>query len=116
MNLTSINGKNWVFKKFNSSDVMKFIEDYSLSETAAKLISIRKKNINDIALFLDPKIKNLLPNPLLLKDMNTAISRTYESIINNEIIGIFGDYDVDGATSTALLKRYFTRWFPDEII
>ena len=39
--------------------------------------------------------------------MNNAVERTYESINNNELIGIFGDYDVDGASSTALLAKYF---------
>ena len=107
MNFTSVSGKNWVFKKFNSSDVTKFSEIYSLSEIVAKLLSIRKKNIENIDLFLNPKIKNLLPNPLQLKDMNKAVERTYNSIKKKEIIGIFGDYDVDGASSTALLSRYF---------
>jgi single-stranded-DNA-specific exonuclease len=107
MNFSSVSGKNWLFKKFNSSDVTKFTENFSLTEIVAKLLSIRKKNIDDIALFLDPKIKNLLPNPLHLKDMKSAVERTYKSIIKSEVIGIFGDYDVDGATSTALLARYF---------
>ena len=107
MNFSSVSGKNWLFKKFNSSDVTKFTENFSLTEIVAKLLSIRKKNIDDIALFLDPKIKNLLPNPLHLKDMKCAIERTYKSIIKSELMGIFGDYDVDGASSTALLARYF---------
>ena len=107
MNFPSVSGKNWLFKKFDSSDINKFIENYSLTEISAKLLSIRKKNIENIEFFLKPKIKNLLPNPLSLKDMDKAINRTYLSIIKNDSIGIFGDYDVDGATSTALLARYF---------
>ncbi len=107
MNFTSVSGKNWVFKKFNSSDIKIYSEDYSLSEIVAKLLSIRKKNIEDIGLFLNPTIKNLMPNPLTLKDMENAIERTYQGIKKRELIGIFGDYDVDGATSTALLARYF---------
>jgi single-stranded-DNA-specific exonuclease len=107
MNFSSVTGKNWIFKKYNTSDVIKFTENFSLSETVAKLLSIRKKNIDNISLFLDPKIKNFLPNPIHLKDMKNAIDRTYKSILNNELIGIFGDYDVDGASSTALLARYF---------
>ena len=107
MNFTSVSGKNWVFKKFNSSDIKIYSEDYSLSEIVAKLLSIRKKNIKDIGLFLNPTIKNLMPNPLTLKDMENAIERTYQGIKKRELIGIFGDYDVDGATSTALLARYF---------
>jgi len=107
MNFTSVSGKNWVFKKFNSSDINIYSEDYSLNEIVAKLLSIRKKNIEDIGLFLNPTIKNLMPNPLTLKDMENAIERTYQGIKKRELIGIFGDYDVDGATSTALLARYF---------
>ena len=107
MNFSSVSGKNWLFKKFNSSDVTKFSESFSLTEIVSRLLSIRKKNIDDVGLFLDPKIKNLLPNPLRLKDMRTAVERTYKCILNNELIGIFGDYDVDGASSTALLARYF---------
>ena len=107
MSFTSVSGKNWIFKKFNSSDIKEYSEDYSLNEIVAKLLSIRKKNIENISLFLNPTIKNLLPNPLRLKDMENAVERTYQSIKKRELIGIFGDYDVDGATSTALLTRYF---------
>ena len=107
MSFPSVSGKNWLFKKFDTSDITKFSEIYSLSEIVAKLLSIRKKNIENINLFLNPKIKNLLPNPLHLKDMKNAVDRIYKSIFKKELIGIFGDYDVDGASSTALLTRYF---------
>ena len=107
MNFTSVSGKNWVFKKFNNNDIKEYTENYSLSEITAKLLSIRKKNIENIDLFLNPTIKNLLPNPLSLKDMMIAVERTYKSILKNEHIGLFGDYDVDGATSTAILASYF---------
>ena len=39
--------------------------------------------------------------------MNSAVERTYQSILNGDLVGIFGDYDVDGATSTAILSKYF---------
>ena len=107
MSFSSVSGKNWLFKKFDTSDITKFSEDYSLTEIVAKLLSIRKKNIENITLFLNPKIKNLLPNPSHLKDMKNAVDRIYRSITKRELIGIFGDYDVDGASSTALLARYF---------
>ena len=59
MNFSSVSGKNWLFKKFDSSDVTKFSEIYKLTEIVAKLLAIRKKNIENINLFLNPKIKNL---------------------------------------------------------
>ena len=108
MIFSSVSGKNWIFKKFLDSDLKKYSEIYSLNEIAAKLLAIRKKNIDNVDLFLNPTIKNNLPNPLKLKDMKNAINRTFETIKRNESIGIFGDYDVDGASSTALLVRYFS--------
>ena len=98
MNISSVTGKNWIYKKFDSSDVKNISEKYSLSEISSKLLSIRKEKIGNLDLFLNPKIKNLLPNPMSLKDMNEAVERTYKSILNFDLIGIFGDYDVDGAT------------------
>ena len=107
MRSLSVSGKNWIFKKFSNFDVKNFSENYSLNEITAKLISIRKNYIDDVNLFLNPTIKNLLPNPFKIKDMRNAVDRTLKSIQNKETIGIFGDYDVDGATSTALLVKYF---------
>ena len=57
MSFSSVSGKNWLFKKFDSSDVVKFSEHYSLSDTVAKLLSIRKKNIDDVNLFLIQKLR-----------------------------------------------------------
>ena len=107
MNSLSVSGKNWIFKKFNSNDINIYNKNFSLNEIIAKLLSIKKINIEDVNLFLNPKIKNLLPDPLKLKDMDIAVNNTYQSILKNNLIGIFGDYDVDGATSTALLGKYF---------
>ena len=107
MNFTSVSGKSWKFKKFNITDIKKYSETYSLAEITAKLLAIRKDNIENVDLFLNSTIKNLLPNPFVIKDMKSAVDRTYQSIKKSEIVGIFGDYDVDGATSTALLTRYF---------
>ena len=107
MNTLSVSGKNWISKEFNTEDINFFKTNYFLDEIVAKLLSIRKIKKNDIKFFLEPLIKNILPNPYILKDMNTAIERTEKAILNNEKIGIFGDYDVDGATSTAILGKYF---------
>ncbi len=107
MIVSSVSGKKWIYKDFNSIEVNSIAEKYSLNDTVAKLLSIRKNNIENLDLFLDPKIKNFLPNPMKLKDMKIAVDRTYNAIDKQEKIGIFGDYDVDGASSTALLAKYF---------
>ena len=109
MKFFSISGKKWIFKKYLEEDVKKYAENYSINEISARLLAIRKENIEDINLFLNPTIKNNLPNPFKLKDMKSAVDRVYDSINKKEIFGIFGDYDVDGASSTALLAKYFTQ-------
>ena len=79
-----------------------------LDEITSKLLSIRKIKKDEIKSFLNPSIKNFLPNPRILKDMDKSSKRTFDAISNSEKIGIFGDYDVDGASSTALLGNYFS--------
>ena len=107
MNPLSVSGKNWIPKEFNSEDIIFYKTNFFLDEIVAKLLSIRKIKKEEIKLFLEPSIKSILPNPYILKDMDRAIERTEKAIINKEKIGIFGDYDVDGATSTAILGKYF---------
>ena len=107
MTESSILGKEWISKNYNSETVKFIKENFNLSEIVSKLIAIRNIKIEEINLFLNPKIKNLLPNPFILKDMEKAVERTIKGLIDNEKIGIFGDYDVDGATSTAILGNYF---------
>ena len=107
MNSLSVSGKNWVFKKYSNEDILFFKENFSIDEITAKLLAIRNIKKEDISSFLNPSIKNFLPNPNNLIDMEKSSLRTIRSIKNNDKIGIFGDYDVDGATSTALLGKYF---------
>jgi single-stranded-DNA-specific exonuclease len=107
MSLNSVKGKNWISKEFNSDDINFFKTNFFLDEVVAKLLSIRKIKKEEVKYFLDPTIKNILPNPFILKDMDKAIGRTATAILRNEKIGVFGDYDVDGATSTAILSQYF---------
>ena len=103
----SISGKKWIYKKYDSNYVTFLKENFFLDEITAKLLSIRNINKDYIASFLKPSIKNLVPNPNILKDMDKTTNRILKSIISKEKIGIFGDYDVDGASSTALIGNYF---------
>ncbi|MFL2889271.1 MAG: single-stranded-DNA-specific exonuclease RecJ [Pelagibacteraceae bacterium] len=107
MNLLSVTGKKWFLRKFNSDDVLYIKDNFFLDEITSKLIAIKNIKKENIQNFLDPVIKNILPDPNILKDMEKASERTFTAIKNNEKIGIFGDYDVDGASSTALLGKYF---------
>ncbi len=107
MNSDSVLGKDWISKSYSDERVNFLKDNFNLSEIVSKLIAIRNINLDEVNIFLNPKIKNLLPNPFILKDMEKSVDRTIKAIENNEKIGIFGDYDVDGATSTAILGNYF---------
>ena len=102
----SISGKKWVYKKFDSTYVNFLKENFSLDEITAKLLSIRNIDKGYVDSFLSPSIKNLIPNPNTLRDMEKTTLRILKAINQKEKIGIFGDYDVDGASSTALLANY----------
>jgi len=103
----SVKGKKWITKEFDVDEINFFKTNFFLDHVVAKLLSIRKIKKEEVKFFLDPTIKNTLPNPFILKDMDKAIDRSLKVILNKEKIGIFGDYDVDGATSTAILGQYF---------
>jgi single-stranded-DNA-specific exonuclease len=107
MNSLSVSGKNWILRKFSQDDIKFYKENFFLDEITAKLLSIRNIKKEDIKNFLNPSIKNFLPNPNNLLDMEKSSLRTLKAIESNQKIGIFGDYDVDGATSVALLGKYF---------
>ena len=88
MKINSVSGKNWEYKKFDYSEQKELSEKYSLSEIVSKLVAIRKNNINNIDFFLNPTIKDLLPNPYTIKDMQKAIDRSYEAIYKT-ILSLF---------------------------
>ena len=104
----SVSNKNWIFKEYDEQDVLFFKENYSLDEITSKLLSIRKIKKENVQTFLTPSIRNFLPNPKIINDMEKSTIRTLQAISKKNKIGIFGDYDVDGAAATALLANYFS--------
>ena len=83
------------------------VQKYNLPFLIAKLIVLRGIGIDEVPDFLSPKISNLMPDPFVLKDMQKAAERIAEAIEKDEKIAVIGDYDVDGATSTSVLKLFF---------
>jgi single-stranded-DNA-specific exonuclease len=103
----SVMGKSWEENPVKMSAINQVRQLTNCSEIAARLIAERISDPFAIEHFITPKIKNLLPDPFHLKDMDKAVKRVIQAILENDKIIIFGDYDVDGATSSALLKQYF---------
>lgn len=72
----------------------------------AKILAARGVTAATLASFLDPKLKDFLPDPSLLENMDLAASRIADAISGGERIAVLGDYDVDGACSSALLLSF----------
>lgn len=78
---------------------------HGLPEILARIIACRGVDLDDVDNFLDPSIRNMMPDPSTLTEMDKAAERLADAVQRKEQIAIFGDYDVDGATSTALMVR-----------
>ncbi len=79
---------------------------HGISELLARILAGRNVEVDDVTEFLDPTVRRLMPDPDTLTDMAKAAARIADAIEQRETIAIFGDYDVDGATSSAVLAKF----------
>lgn len=86
----------------------KLADDITVQHSVSKLTAglLASRDIDDVGAFLDSRIKTHMKSPFLLKDMETATNIVADAVYANKTIAVFGDYDVDGITSSALMKRY----------
>jgi single-stranded-DNA-specific exonuclease len=82
-------------------------ERLGVPEIVGRLLAQRGIDLDHAPGFLAPRLRDQLPDPSHLRDMDAAVGRLVRALHDGETIGIFGDYDVDGATSAALLARFF---------
>lgn len=97
----------WKINQYNEQKVLSIVQKFGFSEILSRLLTIRGIEIDEIEDFLNPTIKHTLQDPYLLLDMENGVNIVYEAIVNKKNICIFGDYDVDGVSSCALMKNYF---------
>lgn len=103
----SVTGKRWRARLEDDRAAMALAQQLDLPEALARVLAARKVAPEDVSNFLQPSLKAFLPDPSVLKGMDEAITRLADAVEAGETIGVFGDYDVDGATSSALLVHYF---------
>ena len=103
----SIKGNYWAYQKPSINFVEKIKLSFNLSNIIASIVANRNIDDKNLDYFLNPTLKNNLPDPSTLKNMDSSIKILLEKIFRNNTLGILGDYDVDGATSTAILFKYF---------
>ncbi len=85
---------------------LSIVQRHSLPELLARIIAGRGIEAEEVEAYLDPTIKRLMPDPYSVTAMEAAAKRIADAIERSETVAIFGDYDVDGATSTALLGLF----------
>ncbi|WP_410519365.1 single-stranded-DNA-specific exonuclease RecJ [Anaplasma bovis] len=102
-----ISGGVWKVSDVPYRDVVAIMQKMEINEMVARVLAIREIPIEDIRDFLYPTLKLLMPDPFHFLDMDKAVDRIVSAVVSGESIVVFGDYDVDGATSSAMLKKYF---------
>ncbi|MGL9688294.1 MAG: single-stranded-DNA-specific exonuclease RecJ [Wolbachia sp.] len=102
----SITNALWRLQEADQREILTLTQKFELPEILARALVTRGVNVESAGNFLYPLIRSLLPDPFHLLDMDKAVCRIIRAINNGENIAIFGDYDVDGATSSALINRY----------
>ena len=100
----SFTGRRWLLKSVDEAIERELLRE--ISPVLARLLALRGIGIAEAADYLAPRLKNLLPDPLVLKDMEKAVARVAAALAAGERIAVFGDYDVDGSTSAALLSDF----------
>lgn len=102
----SLGGNLWRFRPVDERQTELISQRYNLPYLVAQIISSRGIPVDSVLSFIDPKLQTLMPDPYCLKDMKIAAQRLAKAISTSEKIGIIGDYDVDGATSTSVLRKF----------
>jgi single-stranded-DNA-specific exonuclease len=99
-----------------SARALAIVQRYQLPEMLARVLAGRGVELDDVMDFLDPTIRKLLPDPHSVTQMEAAAKRIADAATRGEKVAIFGDYDVDGATSAALLAWHLRHCGLDPLI
>lgn len=103
---SSLMQARWVVPSVALDAVEKIARQHDLPEIVARLIQGRNIPLEGIESFLDPKLSRDFPDPFKLQGMTALADDLAQAIIDGKKIAVFGDFDVDGATSTAILVRF----------
>ncbi len=118
-------GQAW-FDSLDRDDANKALtisQKFGLNALLARILAARSVEEEDAVDYLTPTLKKLMPNPTNFVDMEKAAARLVKAIENKEQVAIFGDYDVDGACSSAILSKFLNFfqlktkiYIPDRIV
>lgn len=104
----SFSGRRWRLDTGDEVLCRQLRQDAMLSPVLARILAARGISAAEASDYLHPTLKKFLPDPAVLADMDVAIARVKKALESGERIAVFGDYDVDGSASAALLGEFFT--------
>jgi len=104
----SVTGRAWMDRLDSASTriATAIAQRTGVSEILARVMAARGVALDDAEKHLDPTIRGLMPDPSTLTAMDALADRLAKAVADNESVALFGDYDVDGACSCALMARY----------
>ena len=110
--INSVSNNTWSYKPINNEVKNQITNGFDIEKLVASILVNRGIEGPELAIFLDHTLKNNMPDPALINDMETAIKRISNAVLNREPIGIIGDYDVDGLVSASILFSYLQPYCP----
>ncbi len=102
----SLRGCYWVERQTDIKEIEAIQNNHNLSEAVARVLVNRGINNSGVEDFLNPTLGKCLPDPFLIKYTDVAAKRIADAVENKEKVSVFGDYDVDGATSSAVISMF----------
>lgn len=99
-------GRAWYLRQVDEAESLKLAQRHDLPEIVGRILSARGIGVDEAPAFLEPRLRDLMPDPSHLIGMDVAVVRLADAVEDGEPIGIIADYDVDGATSCAVLARH----------
>ena len=101
----SLSGRRWVWREAEDRVGLGIAQRLGVPEILGRMLAMRGVGIDAAADFLTPTLRALLPDPSVLIDMDVAADRLAHAVRQGETVAVFGDYDVDGACSAAIMTR-----------
>ncbi len=102
----SLTGRRWCLAEERPALAAAISQRHGLPEIVGRVLAARGIELGAVERFLEPRLRDWLPDPSHLLDLDRAVDRLVAAVRAREPVGLIGDYDVDGATATALVRRH----------
>ena len=116
-------GRQWMLRDADLREALTITQKAGVNPVLARVLAARGVLHQEVQSYLNPALRDVMPDPNVMQDMDRAVTRICDAILNGEKAGVFGDYDVDGTTAAAIFKTYFNAigaplaiYLPDRIL